>query len=55
MVEELPNGLMLHLFHYLFLFICFPMFCLIATGLLCNSMLPVVSFCVCMFCKYVYE
>ena len=31
MVEELRNGLMLHFFHYLFLFICFPMFCLIAT------------------------
>ena len=31
------------------------MFCVIATRLLCNSMLNVVSFYICMLCKYLYD
>ena len=32
-------------------FTCVPMFHITTTGLLCNFMLPVVSFCICFSCK----
>ena len=38
-----------YLVMYLFSFSCL---CVMVTGLLCTSMLPVVSFCFRMFCKY---
>ena len=38
---------MICLFNHLFVLICFHMFCVLATGLLCNSMLSVESFCTC--------
>ena len=48
LLEELCTRWMIHVFSYLFVFICCFMFCALATKLLCNFMVPVVFFCICM-------